>query len=151
MPVVLSFAVVIGSCTGGPTATTAPPSVLPSVEPSASAPASATTVPTPSPTPEDAAPPELVATWRTQLTGGEQLTLTLGEQSYRIARGPNTGSGNISVRGDRIEFSGSPLCEGTGTYRWALDGDSLTFSMVGTPDPCGGVRVLDGQRYVRLP
>jgi hypothetical protein len=97
------------------------------------------------------APAELVGSWVTKLDSGDKLTLTLSDKSYRLTRGPNSGSGRISVRGDEIEFSGSNLCDGTGTYHWSISGNSLTFKAFGPADPCGGTRVLDGQVYVRVP
>ena len=53
------------------------------------------------------------------------------------------------VDGDRATFSGSPLCQGTGVYRWALDGATLRFTPV-EPDACPGrAAVLDGAVYAR--
>ena len=124
--------------TAGPS--TAATAVAQSSEPSPAATASAAT-----------APAELVGSWSTTLDGGDKLTLTLSDKSYRLTRGPNSGSGRIAVRGDEIEFSGSNLCDGTGTYHWSIDGDDLTFTAFGPADPCGGTRVLDGQVYVRVP
>lgn len=101
--------------------------------------------------PAATAPAELVGSWSTTLDSGDKLTLTLSDTSYRLTRGPNSGSGRISVRGEEIEFSGSNLCDGAGTYHWSIDGDSLLFTSFGPADPCGGVRVLDGQVYLRVP
>ena len=50
---------------------------------------------------------------------------------------PWPGSGRVTIDGDEIEFHGSDLCEGSGIYTWVVEGDTLTFTMVGT-DPCSG-------------
>lgn len=139
----------ISGCAGS----TASPTPEPVTGPSAAVTAAGqTTAPSLEPTsPDTTAPAELVGSWVTQLDSGDKLTLTLTDKSYRLTRGPNSGSGRISVRGGEIEFSLSNLCDGTGTYRWSINGDSLTFTAFGPADPCGGTRVLDGQVYVRVP
>jgi hypothetical protein len=122
-------------------------------QPTTAVTASASTAEPSRPTPAltNAAPAQLVGNWVTTLDSGDKLTLTLGSKSYRLTRGANSGSGHISVQGDEIEFSGSNLCDGTGTYHWSIDGDDLTFTAFGPTDPCGGTRVLDRQVYVRIP
>lgn len=101
-------------------------------------------------TAQDPAPLELQAAWVTALGGtGEQVRLTLSGTGYVIVRGPNRASGAIAVRGDRIEFSQSTLCSGTGAYRWSLQGDSLLFTTLES-EPCPGRgEVLNGQTYNR--
>jgi hypothetical protein len=125
------FALTLGGCSGGSvTAPTAPATPSP-------------------PTAQYPAPHELQGAWVTVLYDGEQVTLTLSESYYGITRGPNHASGAIAVHGDRIEFSQSSLCIGTGGYRWSLTQDSLLFTNV-LSDQCGGRReVLDGQTYKR--
>ena len=99
---------------------------------------------------DDTAPPELEGAWRSDLGGGDRVTLTLRGTTYLISRGGNAGSGVTSVAGDTIVFSGSNLCEGMGTYRWSLDSEALTFTATGAADPCGGrMQVLDGVTYTR--
>ena len=76
------------------------------------------------------------------------MTLTLTEGGYQITRGANQASGAISVPGDRIEFSGSTVCSGTGTYRWSLNGNALVFTLIGEPCP-GRSEVLDAYTYTK--
>lgn len=98
----------------------------------------------------DAAPPELEGTWRTYLGNSDRVALTLRGTSYQISRGGNSGTGDISVEGDTIVFSGSSLCDGVGTYQWSIGGEALTFTAGDAGDPCGGRRpVLDGVTYTR--
>jgi hypothetical protein len=139
--------VLVAGCGGTPSSLTTEPTSQPTSEPSIAATASAET----EPSSVDSAPAELVGSWRTTLDSGDELTLTLRDKAYRITRGPNSGRGQIAVQGDEITFSGSNLCDGTGTYRWSIDGDRLAFTAVGPADPCGGTRVLDGQDYLRVP
>jgi hypothetical protein len=69
--------------------------------------------------------------------------------SYRITRGPDSGTGKIAVDGDVITFSNSNLCDGNGTYQWSLEGDMLALTLTGA-DPCSGrTEVLAGQTFVR--
>lgn len=98
----------------------------------------------------DAAPPEMEGVWRTDLGNNDRVQLNLRGNDYIITRGPNSGSGDISVDGDLITFSGSTLCSGVGTYQWTVEGDSLTFTADDSGDPCSGRRpVLDGVTYTR--
>jgi hypothetical protein len=92
----------------------------------------------------------LEGVWRTDLGNGDRVQLTLRGTDYGITRGGNSGSGDISVEGDLITFSGSNLCDGVGVYQWAVEGDSLTFTPTPSGDPCSGRRpVLDGVTYTR--
>ena len=98
--------------------------------------------------PAGAAPDELRGDWRT--TNGDQVVLTLQRTAYIIHRGGNVGRGNIQVARDQIVFSGSDLCEGSGTYIWAISDGVLTFTPDGD-DPCGGrVEVLVDRTYEPL-
>lgn len=92
---------------------------------------------TPSATPAaDAAPPEIAGTWRRNVQG-ELVLLTLRDNGYRIQRGPASGAGRISVDGDAITFSGSNLCDGAGTYAWAIEDERLKLTEI-EEDPCDG-------------
>lgn len=116
------------SCSGGASPTPTSPSVPIASEP---------------------APSELQGTWLTVLRDGSNQTvaLSLGERTYGIRRGPNSATGQIGVRGAEIDFFGSNLCTGTGTYRWVLSGNSLRFA---GSDVCGGrIEVLDGYTYTK--
>lgn len=139
----------IAACTAAPAdpspsiaaseAATAEPS--PSVDPSPSAEPSS---PLPS---ESSTPPQLFGTWRTTLMGTTvTLTLREAEGTYRIHRGVNQATGEISVDGDRIDFFNSTLCQGTGEYRWRIEGDSLRFSSLTEPCP-GRAEALLNVRY----
>jgi hypothetical protein len=108
-------------------ATQSPP---PTQAPSTQTPSS----PSPSADLADVLPPELSGQWRTTL-GDEVATLTLLGGSYRVSIGPVTGGGKIAVTDDVIEFFGSPFCEGSGLYTWAIEGSDLTFTPV-EPDGC---------------
>ena len=78
---------------------------------------------------------------------GERVILALGESNYEIIRRRNNASGSITVQGDEIVFWPSTVCDGTGTYRWSLTGDSLTFTTL-IRDGCPGrSEVLAGQTY----
>jgi len=74
------------------------------------------------------------------------MMLNLG--TYTIARGQNRASGVIAVVGNRIEFSESTACSGTGVYTWTLTGNSLQFTMLGDPCP-GRAEVLAGLTYIK--
>jgi hypothetical protein len=138
----------IGGCAGTASSPTPEPTTAPSTVASAAA---LTTEPSVASRASTAtAPTQLIGSWSTTLDSGDMLTLTLTDKSYRLTRGPNSGSGRIAVQGDEIEFSGSNLCDGTGTYHWSIDGDSLTFTAFGPADTCGGTRVLAGQVYFRI-
>ncbi len=124
----LSIAAVIGTVAAcAPTQPTSPNPTV-SIAPSPSA----------SPTVnflEPTVPAELAGTWRRSV-GGEMVDLSL-QVGYTIQRGFGRGSGRVTIDGDEIEFHGSDLCEGSGIYTWVVEGDTLTFTMVGT-DPCSG-------------
>jgi hypothetical protein len=101
----------------------------------------------------DAAPVELSGVWRTNLGTGDQVldnvSLNLSGNQYAIQRGPNSGTGSISVDGDTIAFFASSICDGTGTYRWAVEGETLTLTAIES-DPCGNRSlVLDGITYTK--
>lgn len=88
----------------------------------------------------DAAPPELAGRWRRSLQG-EPIVLTLDGTGYHIQRGAAGGSGRISVDGDQIEFSGSNLCSGSGTYTWSFENERLRFTEI-VADPCDGRTIV---------
>ncbi len=106
--------------------------------PTASHDPSPSTSPSPSPTVnflEPTVPAEIAGTWRRSV-GGQTVDLSL-QVGYTIQRGGGRGSGRVTIDGNDIEFHSSSLCEGSGTYTWVVEGDTLTFTMVGT-DPCSG-------------
>lgn len=110
-----------------------------------------TTAPTPISTPvASPAPAALQGTWSTTLAGSaEKVTLTLGATSYQITRPPNQASGTISVTSDRIDFSASSVCSGTGPYRWSITGSSLTFTAISTDACPGRSEVIAGYTYTK--
>ena len=111
---------------------------------------SASPTPTASPTiPPDAAPTELQGRWNTVLAPGDRAELILGQSAFSINRGGVVGRGHISVHGDQIEFSRVSSCEGTGTYRWTIASDTLTFTPIGPPDKCPRAFVLKDHEFTR--
>jgi hypothetical protein len=69
------------------------------------------------------------------------VILTLDGTGYRIQRGAESGTGSISVDGDEVEFYGSNMCDGRGTYTWSLEDGRLRFTEV-VHDPCDRTNVL---------
>lgn len=119
---------IVSGCGGG---TTAPSSTPQSSTPAASP-----------------APAALQGTWVTVLSGtGERVTLTLGATTYQITRPPNQASGAIAVSDDRIEFSGSTVCAGSGSYRWSLSGSSLVLTAIAADACPGRSEVLAGYTF----
>jgi hypothetical protein len=90
--------------------------------------------------PPDGAPRELAGRWRRNVQG-ETVILTLDGTGYHIQRGPASGSGRIAVDGDEIEFYGSNLCDGQGTYTWSFEEGRLRFTEI-VADPCDGRTVV---------
>jgi len=129
--VIAALAIVLAGCMAGP-AVSAVPTPSQTVSPTPTP----TATPSPSPTLiESTVPPELAGTWRRSV-GGERVDLSL-QVGYSIQRGFARGSGRVTVDGDRIEFHGGSLCDGEGVYTWAIEEDTLTFTMVAV-DPCSG-------------
>src|SRR2546427_11807312 len=112
------------SCSGGGAASPTAPTTSPSPSATPSPPVAPSL-----PVLQDPAPIELQGIWITTLRDGsnQQVQLRLGEKSYGISRGTDGATGTISVRDDLIEFTRSSACVGTGSYRWSLKGNSLSF------------------------
>ena len=90
---------------------------------------------TPKPTaPRIPAPADLQGRWQTVINDADKPVLTLTDFKYTIER-LGIGTGSIRVDGDQIVFFASNLCQGEGTYRWSIEGQTLTLAAVG-PDPC---------------
>jgi hypothetical protein len=84
----------------------------------------------------DAAPPELEGLWKVDSGQGETLRVTFRGNSYSWAHGAG---GHISVNGDTIQFSNAidqVTCPGSGTYRWMIEGEILTSTLLDSPDDC---------------
>ena len=84
----------------------------------------------------DAAPPELEGLWKVDSGQGETLRVTFRGNNYSWAHGAG---GHISVDGDTIEFSNAIdqlSCPGSGIYRWMIEGEILTFTLLDSPDDC---------------
>lgn len=108
----------------------------------------APTVVTPSPV--SPAPAVLQGVWvATSAVNGELVTLTLAATTYRITRGAIRADGVIAVAGERIEFSRSNLCDGTGAYRWTVTGTSLLLNVIGSDACPGRSDELAGYTYVK--
>jgi hypothetical protein len=91
---------------------------------------------TSTPAPADAVPEELAGTWKVDEGQGVTNRLTLRGNSYSWSFGAG---GRVSVDGDVIEFSDAidqAACPGSGSYRWQIEGDILTFTLLGPPDDC---------------
>lgn len=90
----------------------------------------------PSSAPDDQAPEELQGTWQATISTGERVILEFRASGYTVNRAGAVGSGSISVDGDTITFS-SARCElGTGSYQWAIEDGTLTFTPLEPRDPC---------------
>jgi hypothetical protein len=84
----------------------------------------------------DAAPPELEGVWKVDIGQGITDRVTFRGNRYSWNFGA---SGDISVNGDVIEFSNAAHqleCPGRGSYRWLVEGDILTFTILESPDDC---------------
>ena len=99
----------------------------------------------------DAAPPEMEGPWVGEIEGQpvpfDQAHLTLEGTNYATSWGPDSHGGTISVIGDTIYFTNFH-CEGSGAYRWDVDGDTLTFNEL-EPDRCPRRVLLNGVTYTR--
>jgi hypothetical protein len=110
-------------------------SEAPSIDPTAEPTPEPTATPIAEPS-ESQAPRALIGIWRTTL-GGQPLSLSITETSYRIVRGGNTASGSVLITDDVIEFFDSDLCPGSGVYRWSITDGALSFSPLQS-EPCTG-------------
>jgi hypothetical protein len=95
---------------------------------------------------QEAVPSALRGDWHATLAPDDEVTLTLGDGSYRVQRGPAVGSGRFTVHGDQLDFFASSLCEGHGIYSWSTRGGELSFHLVGD-DPCPRPDLLDNRIY----
>ena len=130
------LALSVAACSGQASGTASPPPATVAPAPPSAAPTIApTTAPTKAPTPTPAlpAPAELQGRWRAVIAPGVAiLAFTATEYTIVWLGG---GNGQIEVEGDKIAFSGSRECPGSGTYRWSMEGDKLHLEPVGT-DAC---------------
>jgi hypothetical protein len=116
--------------------------------------AAGTTIAAPTTTtaPENALPTQLQGTWfLSTATAADPVRLYLRESSYLVSRG-GSHSGDVEAEGDVFTFTsvcGGSNVEGTGRYRWTLDGDTLHLELIGK-DECGGrSAVLEDATYER--
>lgn len=126
----------------------------------------ATTTPEPSPTPLPGLPDELIGRWQTDLTQyldhnplcpncGAETELTIHAHGrYTIGGyGPFRPSGSFTFADglltfDRSTVAGQGDCPNA-TYSWLLEGDELTFSVVGHDGCAIRADALDGVTYTR--
>jgi len=80
------------------------------------------------------APAALQGRWRTVINDNDKPVLTITDFKYTIER-LGIGTGSIEVHGAQIDFFGSNLCSGKGTYTWSIEDGVLTLQSV-EPDPC---------------
>lgn len=99
----------------------------------------------------DAAPPEMEGRWVAEIEGQaaphNRAELSLTGTNYGITWGPDSHGGTISVVGDTIYFT-NISCEGSGAYRWVVEGDTLTLTEL-EHEPCIRSAVLNGVTYTR--
>ena len=152
--------VVLAAC-AGPSAVdsvTSPPSLESTPAPSSTIVESTTTTTEVTTTtgPTDAVPAELAGSWTTRPDdpNADRICLSLGANNYShsVCGDPNSLGGTTSFTADTVTFTSSMMgCPGgIGTYRWELDGDSLTLTQLDPADECDirGAQ-LDGQTFTR--
>jgi hypothetical protein len=93
-----------------------------------------TTTSTSTAPPTGAAPDALRGRWQTTLANGEAITFTIQESTFQIRRGPGANGGSLQVHGDTMSLT-TASCEGVGEYRWSVEGDRLTITLLGE-DSC---------------
>jgi hypothetical protein len=101
---------------------------------------------------QESMPAELQGTWFVSTaTAADPVRLYLRESSYLVSRG-GSHSGDVEAEGDVLTFTsvcGGSNVEGTGRYRWTLEGDTLHLDLIGN-DECGGrSAVLEDATYER--
>jgi hypothetical protein len=162
----VAFVLLAASC-GGSTSSAQP--ATPSAAPS---PMHATPAPAPSPPPGGPLPTQLLGDWflppaTTVAVDGANacpspptvqtcfLKLNLTETDYHLTLTQTpTGSGNIVVNNDEIDFFNGGNCglylpDGVGRYKWTLTGGSLRLKSL-DQDPCPRDGVLN-QTWSRTP
>ena len=92
----------------------------------------------------DAAPPELQGTWKlvTKRSPERGLLFVISDRHYRVPT--RLANGDLAVDGNEVLFYNAAICgltlpEGVGRYRWAVEGNTLRFDLLGQ-EPCGGRR-----------
>jgi hypothetical protein len=108
-----------------------------------------------SPPPGNPAPPELQGTWRLVSRDNPEkgLLFVISDRHYRVPA--RLAHGDLAVDGDTILFFNAAICgltlpDGIGRYRWAVEGGTLRFELVGK-EPCGGRSdILAGTAYRRI-
>ena len=101
--------------------------------------------------PAQIAPDELRGRWVT-MTGNERVTLSITDGRYEIfvQRGLGGRPANLEFEGDMIHFLTSfDDCEARSTYRWQVQGDTLSLTPIGD-EPCENRRYrLAGRSFTR--
>ena len=139
VPVILML--VVAACGGGTSSTPTAPSPSPAPAPS------------PAPDAQNLVPQALQGIWASALKSDPrvQVTLRLTEVNYVITTPGHSAGGKIAVRGDLIEFFASSACDGTGSYRWSVQGNLLSFTeSAPSSDGCSDrSSALNGYTYTR--
>jgi hypothetical protein len=82
----------------------------------------------------------------------DTVRLYLRETSYTVARGGGSHAGTVEADGSLLKFTaicGDSNVEGTGSYRWTLEGDALHLDLLGRDECSGRSVVLEGATYKR--
>jgi hypothetical protein len=82
----------------------------------------------------------------------DPVRLYLRETTYTATRAGASHAGKIAVDGSIIEFTsicGGTSVEGSGRYRWTVDGDVLHLDLIGKDECTGRSAILEDATYAR--
>jgi hypothetical protein len=98
-----------------------------------------------------AVPDELVGEWEGQKGSDPVLLILQRDGSYfvRVIVPPHRGAFSASADGTLLEFFGGYPCMDRGSYEWAVEGDTLTFTVVGEDQCPGRQSILDPLTFTR--
>lgn len=138
----LLFAAISGGC-GGESGSSPPPAADTSVSTSVAG-----------AVPGEAAPPALQGTWKLVSKSLDRgLLFVISDRHYRVPT--RLAHGDLAVDGNEVAFYNAAICgltlpDGVGRYRWRVEGETLTFRLIGE-EPCGGRGdILEDSTYKRI-